>query len=406
MIPFASSRSYGRAVRFHDGGSAAPVSAKPRRHHSCAPPSPVRAVALADLEDRHVRPARAAGSSPRTSSRLPSRLRRSTECSLDSGFVDGDRPAAAGAAPLARRRHRRRASRTARPCARRDERGRDDLGQAGAGERRRGRRPGRSSGIGAVGRHRGVRQHRRDALVAADAGDLLGDVGLDREVAPPGRARWRDDVAASPASTSSGFGPAATTHARARPAPARSRSRREPAARAARRPSSVVAEQAVDASRPERDACATGGSSGAVSTTPRATVAAGPLGDQPGGPVRAEARQPELLALLEAQAGLGAQRVAEGRPADADRVEDRRLDDDVASSSSADLRRRRRPSRRRWPRGPSGSAMSSVSASGRGRRGRASRAAPRRGPPDDDPAVRWTAAASNVWIGLPSSSIT
>ena len=41
-------------------------------------------------------------------------------------------------------------------------------------------------------------------------------------------------------------------------------------------------------------------------------------------------RQPELLALLEAQARLRAQRIAEGGPADADRVEDRRLDHDLA----------------------------------------------------------------------------
>ncbi len=46
-----------------------------------------------------------------------------------------------------------------------------------------------------VGRHRRVRQDRRDELVAVDPDDLLGDVGLDREVAPPGRhGRLEDRV--------------------------------------------------------------------------------------------------------------------------------------------------------------------------------------------------------------------
>ena len=39
--PLASSRSYGRAGRFQAGGSAAPVSANPSRHHSCVGGSPV-----------------------------------------------------------------------------------------------------------------------------------------------------------------------------------------------------------------------------------------------------------------------------------------------------------------------------------------------------------------------------
>ena len=46
-------------------------------------------------------------------------------------------------------------------------------------------------------------------------------------------------------------------------------------------------------------------------------------------PIRPEARESMLLALLEAEARLGPERVAECRPADADRIEDRRLDDDV-----------------------------------------------------------------------------
>ncbi len=53
-----------------------------------------------------------------------------------------------------------------------------------------------------------------------------------------------------------------------------------------------------------------------------------PLAHQPRRPIGTETGEPMLLALLEAQAGLGPQRVAEGGPADADRVEDRGFDDD------------------------------------------------------------------------------
>ena len=42
-------------------------------------------------------------------------------------------------------------------------------------------------GSRAVGRHRRVGERRLDRFVAGDAGDLLGDVGLDGEVGPPGR---------------------------------------------------------------------------------------------------------------------------------------------------------------------------------------------------------------------------
>ena len=54
---------------------------------------------------------------------------------------------------------------------------------------------------------------------------------------------------------------------------------------------------------------------------------AGPLGKELCCPVGTEPRQAELLALLEAQAGLAAQGVAERGSADRDRIEDGRLDD-------------------------------------------------------------------------------
>ena len=56
---------------------------------------------------------------------------------------------------------------------------------------------------------------------------------------------------------------------------------------------------------------------------------AGPAQHERGGPVGAGQGHAVLLALLEAQAGLAAQGVAEGGAADAHRVEDGRLDDDV-----------------------------------------------------------------------------
>ena len=101
------------------------------------------------------------------------------------------------------------------------------------------------------------------------------------------------------------------------------------------------AQEPVDAGRPERDVGRRGldrvGVDGAGGD-----LAAGPLGDQASRPVGAEPGQPRLLALLEAQARLRPERIAEGRPADADRVEDGRLDDDVRRRV-ADLGARRRP---------------------------------------------------------------
>ncbi len=72
-----------------------------------------------------------------------------------------------------------------------------------------------------------------------------------------------------------------------------------------------------------------GGSIGVRIDGARGDLAARPLGDEARRPVGTDPGEAELLALLEAQARLGAEGVAEGRPADADRVEDGRLDDDV-----------------------------------------------------------------------------
>src|SRR3990172_4407734 len=68
------------------------------------------------------------------------------------------------------------------------------------------------------------------------------------------------------------------------------------------------------------------GSTGAGSPPPRPP--AGPGRDELRRAVRAQAGEAMLLALLEAQAGLAAQAVALPGAADADRIEDGRLDDD------------------------------------------------------------------------------
>ena len=101
------------------------------------------------------------------------------------------------------------------------------------------------------------------------------------------------------------------------------------------------AEQPVDPRRPEGDV----GRRRLVGVRidrARGDLAARPLGDEARRPVGADPGEAELLALLETQAGLGAEGVAERRPADADRVEDGRLDDDVGGPLP-DLGCRRRP---------------------------------------------------------------
>ena len=90
----------------------------------------------------------------------------------------------------------------------------------------------------------------------------------------------------------------------------------------------VGPEQPVDAGRSERDPGRLRLGRVRVDAAGR-DGPAGPLGDQSRRAIRAEPGEPELLALLEAQAGLGAEGVALAGPPDRDRVEDRRLDDHV-----------------------------------------------------------------------------
>ena len=328
MRPFASSRSYG-ARRPVPGRRLGRAGQRERRAAT------TRAVAVAGARRSPCRSRRSrrrrgpgAGWSTTTSSRLPTRLWRRTECWLESGLVTRDRAAAglllgspSGGAVVARSGNRSTVPRRDEGVASRPRSGRRRRASRG---RRRGRSSGsgRYGGIGVSGRRRPGRARSR---------------GRGR---PPRRRRPRSRgrAARSGRSPSIDLGrrrrrrrAARAGGDRDRVAPAarrRSRSRPGPGARAARRRARSVPSRRL--TRAGRNATRGGGGldRGRVDRA-RRDLAAGPLGDEPGRPVGADPRQAELLALLEAQARLGAERVAERRPADADRVEDGRLDDDV-----------------------------------------------------------------------------
>ena len=266
----------------------APVSAKPEPPPLVGRRIAGRAVALADLEDRDVVAAVAQVGRDDLEQAADEALAQDRVLARQR-VGDDDRPAGRVAAPARRRARRRRAAGNRSTDPRRDERERHDLGQAGPGERL-------ADGVadlervGPVGRHRRVRQGRRDELVAADADDLLGDVGLDREVAPPGRDGRVDDLVVAGRSTSSGLVPGGDRDPRARRPRAPSRSRRGPAARAARRRRGRCPSRRL--TRAGRNAtCAGGGLDRVRVDRARRDLAAGPLGDEPGRPVRADPRQ-------------------------------------------------------------------------------------------------------------------
>ena len=168
------------------------------------------------------------------------------------------------------------------------------------------------------------------------------------------------------------------------------------------------AQQAVDPLGPEGDAGAVGLVRRRVDAT-RGHDAARPLGEQLGRAVGADPRQADLLALLEPGARLGPEREALGRPPDAHRVEDRGLDDDVRRgvadlavraahhAGDADRALRVRDEERVGAQ-RAHDVVERLEPLALGR------------PPDDDRGTAVGAgtdrAASNVWIGLPSSSIT
>jgi hypothetical protein len=206
-----------------------------------------------------------------------------------------------------------------------DEGVRHDLVEAGPGE-------GLAHGLPDLERrrppvgHGRVRQAGRDRFVAGDAGDLLGHVRFDLEVAPPARHAGDDDLAGRRLDEG-GCRSARRRHGswpvRRVAVDACSGDERPLLGRRVGR-----AEQSVDPRRPEGEP--------GLGRLVRVRIhdaggdsTSGPLDDERGGPVGAGARQAVFLALLEAQRGLRAQAVPERRATDADRVEDGRLDDDV-----------------------------------------------------------------------------
>ena len=134
-------------------------------------------------------------------------------------------------------------------------------------------------------------------------------------------------TSSSPDGTSSGFEPAATTirvpGAAGAGVDPDARKERALLVRAEARPG-----EPVDTGGPEGDVPLRRFRGRRVDRA-RRDLAAGPLRDEAGRPVRPETRETPFLALLEAEAGVGPQRVTEGRPPDADRVEDGGLDDDL-----------------------------------------------------------------------------
>jgi hypothetical protein len=206
-----------------------------------------------------------------------------------------------------------------------DEREGDGLGDPGARERLADEIPDLERVV-PVGRHLRVGRPGGDELVAPDADDLLGDVRLDREVTTPGRDGCVKDLGLAGVDVER-LGPGGDPH----PGPGGGRRGLDPDTGEQRALLVGVeggTEQAVDAGRTERDVRRSRLDRVGVDRTGR-HLPARPLGDEACRPVRTEPCETRLLALLEAEAGFGTERVAEGGAADADRVEDGRLDDHV-----------------------------------------------------------------------------
>ena len=216
----------------------------------------------------------------------------------------------------------------------------------------------RRSGDGRYGGIGVSRQQLGHDVVAADPGDLLGDVGLDEQVAPPRSGRSRAPSRRRRRSTIERLRAAATVDRR--PGRRRLGGDADPAEqRALLVGRQLGAEEAVDPRRSEGDTRRRRLRGVRVDGAGR-DASAGPLADEARRPIRAEPCEAMLLALLEAQARLGAEGVPERGPADAHRVEDGRFDRDVRSSrprspSSAP------PMTPAMPIGPAGSAMIRVS---------------------------------------------
>ena len=194
ITPFASSRSNGREGRFQAGARPSPASAIPSRHHSRSLPSARRSPCRSRRSRR--RRGRGGGSSRRPRGGCRRALWRSTECWLESGFVTRDQRGRRRCVRSPASGRRRPAVRSARRSRGETRAWRDDLGHAGARER-------------LADAHREARAARADTaasacrgripgttLVAADPGDLLGDVRLDLRCRAARSARSRRGVSA------------------------------------------------------------------------------------------------------------------------------------------------------------------------------------------------------------------
>ena len=193
--PLASSRSYGRASAVPGGGLGGAGQREGRVATTRASADRRGRRSRSPCRSRRWRrpPAHAAGWSRRPPAGCRATLWRSTECCADSGFVTRTRPSTGGllrlvgrGAVIARRepldrlparRGRTSPSRSGRPRRAPSRMRVADLDRVRAD----------TAGIGVCGRIGW------DLLVPVDPGDLLDDVGLDREVPTPGRHRRLDD---------------------------------------------------------------------------------------------------------------------------------------------------------------------------------------------------------------------
>ncbi len=206
-----------------------------------------------------------------------------------------------------------------------DEGGGDDLGEPGPGERP-------PDGIAELERVRPVVRHRRvgglrwHGVVARDAGDLLGDVGLDVEVPPPAG----DDRDERGLGGRHAEGLLSLRDGDGGPRGGGLEPDADPLEeRRLLHVGEGGAEQPVDAAGTERDPLRPW-LGGRRVDSPGGRGPARPGHDELRDAVGADPGEADLLALLEAEARLRAEGAVEGRAADADGVEDRRFHDDVA----------------------------------------------------------------------------
>ena len=398
------------------GGSRPAARPTPTSANAEPPPLPrlvaCPRVALADLEHRDVLDAVAKVGARRRRAGCRAGSGAATEWSRESGFVDGDRRAA-GLRLVADGRHRARAGRTTsrwrgdtsavvttsvRPAPASVSR---TSSRTSSGE-------GRKAGIAVSGVTDGVE------LVAADAGDLLGDVRLDRRRrgARWARARraWRVPRPVRRPAHRRSAARAAARPSPARRAPPRSRSRPGPGASRCSSADELGAQQAVDPRGPERDArrararrarCRrvrgrprrppTRGRSCAVRSAPiRASRGSWPFSNRLLASERSASRWAVRRMLTGSKIAdsiaTSRRRVADLRcraahdAGDADRAVAVGDQQHVGGELALDVVQRLEP----LPRPARDGRRSSARPSGPG----------------------WTAPASNVWIGLPSSSIT